>query len=210
MKEHIYALFLDTPQGRNYFYVGRSTREPEIRLGEHKRAAGNKRKTEDVYQFIRQRGIVDGEHVWGHEILCWVDEGNPNDYEDFYVVKLIRAGHKLQNMKAGDARRIAAIAMANSEARINSVADVKKYREQTEFLAGLRAEAHRRKVLGTAEPSARTRAMFDALHAERQEFIQREQAKAKKRAEQREKREREIAEHHARQRELYEKAKKDV
>lgn len=129
--EHIYALYhyLGTTD-KVYFYVGRSSRSSEIRFAEHRANVINKKHTEDVYQYIRNEVLCT---VFEQEILCEVNESEVNDYEDFYVIDLIQKGHKLQNMKHGDAKSIALLNEANilksAGTIINNPQELRVYRD---------------------------------------------------------------------------------
>lgn len=156
-KEFVYALYhyKDGVDKKIYFYVGRSYREVGVRFKEHQRAASSndKRFATDVYDYIRKE-VVCG--IFEEEILCWVDDDNPQDYEDFFVIKLIREGHNLQNEKHGDQKRIAAIADAKElgDVALRDVTELREYRRiREERIAGERAAKLREGVLeGTANP----------------------------------------------------------
>lgn len=149
-KEHIYALYGIRNGVKEYFYVGRSEREPSIRFKEHEYSARNTKKQEDVYLHIRQEFMRCDVFLVEHEVLCWCDEFAPQDYEDFYVIKLIREGYELQNMKHGDQKRLAAIAdakqLATDNVEIATVGQLREYRARKAFE---RSEALRKEVLGT-------------------------------------------------------------
>lgn len=169
--EHIYALYRVWNEEKIYFYVGRSKRAPHIRFSEHQNNARNTKHTEDVYRYIREQATRCDIQLFEQEILCEVDSNNADDYEDFYVVKLIRAGHDLKNMKHGDARRIAATELANSAEVIESVSDVKRYKERKQREAYERSEALKREVL-SVEQTSKMSGFFqkirdDALEARR-------------------------------------------
>lgn len=143
-QERIYALYYEDNQGKHYFYVGRTEREGDARYKEHRAAVlaeNNPKFKTDVYEFIRNE-VPYG--VFYEEVLCVCNQDNPDDYEDFYVVQLIRAGHTLQNMKSGDARRLAATELANSTEVIRSPKDVRAYKDR---IAGEKAAELRRKIL---------------------------------------------------------------
>lgn len=123
-KEFVYALVHYLNGQKIYFYVGRSERDPGIRFKEHQYDANHKHT--DVYTYIRQHVLCQ---IFEEEILCYVDEDEPDDCEFFWVVKLIREGHKLQNEKHGDAKRVAAEKCANTSYAIHKINDVKKYKE---------------------------------------------------------------------------------
>ncbi len=150
-REHIYALYSEYDMVKSYFYVGRSKRSPEIRLNEHLQAVNNTKKTEDVYCHIRDNLMLCGIPVFEHEILCWCDDNEPQDCEDYYVIKLIRKGHKLMNMKKGDAKKTAAqneiMSIAKSKEVFHSVNDLKAYRVKRAAEAYQKSEALRAEVL---------------------------------------------------------------
>lgn len=128
MSDNIYALYhyLNGEGKKIYFYVGH-TNNPERRFNEHRRNAG---RTEDVYKYIRSKVLCQ---IFEMEILCECKDEEPTDYEDFYVIKLIREGHELQNMKHGDAKSYALndeIAdMTKNKITIESVKQLREYRE---------------------------------------------------------------------------------
>ena len=123
--EHIYALYSIKEDVKSYFYVGRSIREPSERLKEHHYAVRNKSKTEDVYKHIRENLVLCDIPYFEQEILCWCNDDEPDDCEDFYVIKLIRGGHKLMNMKRGDAKRVAeAVEIASTSEVFETVAQL--------------------------------------------------------------------------------------
>jgi hypothetical protein len=129
-KEYIYALYHYVNGDKVYFYVGRSEREQGIRFKEHRRAANSKeaRFDTDVYNYIREKVLCT---IFDEEVLCVCEDENPNDYEDYYVIKLIRAGHKLMNMKAGDAKKLAELGeIAATDEVIRSVGELRAYRKR--------------------------------------------------------------------------------
>lgn len=144
--EHIYALVHYIDGKKIYFYVGRSTREPLIRFREHQANVNSVGHREDVYEYIRQSVACT---VFEQEILCYCEDDNENDYEDFYVIKLIQDGHILQNMKKGDAKRIA---LGNEAAVLKSSGvDIRSPRELHIYRAFQKSEALRLKVLADGQ-----------------------------------------------------------
>jgi hypothetical protein len=137
--EQIYALYYEYADERRYFYVGRTERDPKIRLSEHRYKA--KRGTEDVYKFIRQSCQPNGIDVWDMELLV-NDQGDPTeDCEDFWVVLMIRAGHDLKNMKHGDLRKIAELkGLANAPGDFTTVKEFVRFREDYERSLRLKRE----------------------------------------------------------------------
>jgi len=128
MQEYIYALYHYINGTKTYFYVGRSERTKGIRFEEHRANVNRKSHTEDVYTYIREQVLCQ---IFEEEILCTCSD-NANDYEDFYVIKLIRDGHNLQNMKHGDQKKIALLSeiteLNNNSIVINSVSDLRRHR----------------------------------------------------------------------------------
>lgn len=164
--EHIYALYRVWNEEKIYFYVGRSKRAPHIRFSEHQNNARNTKHTEDVYRYIREQATRCDIQLFEQEILCEVDSNNADDYEDFYVVKLIRAGHDLKNMKHGDAKRMAAYELASSSEVIESVSDVKRYKERKQREAYERSEALKREVLGESQRKSKLADFFQKTREE--------------------------------------------
>lgn len=146
MAEFIYALTHYKDGEKKYFYVGRSEREPGVRFAEHRLNANT--RSEDVYRYIRESVQCQ---IFEEEVLCWCEDENSDDYEDFYVVKLIREGHDLKNSKHGDAKRIAATELAWSPEIINTVRDVRLYKERKAREAYERSEALKKKVKGETQ-----------------------------------------------------------
>ncbi len=140
-QEFIYALFHHVDFKKVYFYVGRSARAKGIRHDEHIHAANGERKQEDVYKYIREHVAY---RIFFEDVLCYCKDENPNDYEDFYVVKLLREGAPLQNMKKGDMKKLAELtAISNSTCKIATVSEFKVARAKhratqrdTHFLKG--------------------------------------------------------------------------
>jgi hypothetical protein len=137
--ETIYALYYEYADERKYFYIGRTERDPKIRLREHRHKAA--RGTEDVYRFIREQCQPNGIDVWEMELLV-NDQGDPTeDCEDFWVVLMIRAGHDLKNMKHGDLRKIAQLrGMAEAKGDFTTVKEFVRFRQDYERSLRLKRE----------------------------------------------------------------------
>jgi tRNA uridine 5-carbamoylmethylation protein Kti12 len=137
--EQIYALYYEYADERQYFYVGRTERDPKIRLGEHR--SKSRKGTEDVYRFIRERCEPNGIAVWDMELLV-NDQGDPtDDCEDFWVVLMIRAGHDLKNMKHGDLRKIAQLkGLAHARGDFTTVKEFVRFRDDYECSERLKRE----------------------------------------------------------------------
>jgi hypothetical protein len=90
------------PEIRCFFYVGRSI-DVLRRFKEHNYA--KKAGHEDKYEFIRDleaKGIA-----WEVEVLREIPDGDyPPDNERWFVIKLIREGHQLMNMRYGSKEHI--------------------------------------------------------------------------------------------------------
>jgi hypothetical protein len=143
MSDSIYALYhyLNGKDEKIYFYVGH-TNNPTRRFDEHRRAANSETKKEDVYQYIRNKVLCQ---IFEMEVLCDCKAEEPDDYEDFYVIKLIRDGHELQNMKHGDAKSYALTNEINSLSKNNIT--IENVRQLREYRAGERARKLRERVL---------------------------------------------------------------
>ena len=173
--EHIYALTYWFDGKKIYFYVGRSARDDGIRFKEHQYAAEWGHTS--VYKYIRENVICE---IFEEEILCRCsDEIDVDDSEFYWVVKLIREGHKLMNEKNGDAKRIAAEECAASTYAINTVADVRTYKKMKIKEACDKAEKLRQSIMGTAteeryDPSAAyIKSMASKVAEKREEVKQR-------------------------------------
>lgn len=143
MAKTIYGLFYfdESASGaKRYFYVGRSI-DAFRRFKQHRYAKKNGH--EDKYEFIREiesRGIK-----WDIDVLKEIPEGEyPPDNERWYVIKLIREGHELTNMRYGSEERLKELAEQVSSTKIRSVADVEKYRIRRKYQASKKL---RRRVL---------------------------------------------------------------
>jgi hypothetical protein len=163
--QFIYSLYHEYNGTQIYFYVGRSSRELGIRYAEHQYAAKSKAKQfdTDVYNYIRANVTHSGEkYEFTEKVLCWCDpkdDGNPNDYEDYWVIKMIMDGHPLQNEKHGDERRTALLKEAHdikdSEITLNSVKKLREYRERATWVRSeeLRAKIKQESIENAPEKS---------------------------------------------------------
>lgn len=144
--EQIYALYYEYADTRHYFYVGRTERDPKIRLREHHYKI--KKGKEDVYKFIRERCQPNGIDVWDMELLK-NENGDPTeDCEDFWVVRMIRDGHDLKNMKHGNLRKIAQLkGLAQAKGEFTTVREFVRFRDDYE-----RSERLKREVLENKNP----------------------------------------------------------
>lgn len=138
MPTFIYALnFQPLPGGpRRYFYVGRS-QDVARRFKQHiyLKAQGH----EDKYAYIRElerKGLT-----WDVETLKVIPDGEyPPDNERWAVIKLIREGHDLMNMRYGSAARLKEIAEQARDPTIRGVADVASQRKGRAFSAKKRVQ----------------------------------------------------------------------
>jgi hypothetical protein len=150
-QDQIYALYYDYADERHYFYVGR-TNDPKRRLSEHRANVKNKTHKEDVYQYIRDYRQPNGIDLWDMEVLWSQPNSSAEDCEDFWVVLLIRAKHKLMNMKRGDLHRIALETLSKHPGEFTDVDEFVEFkqrveREQAEQLAYERSDKLRSSVL---------------------------------------------------------------
>jgi hypothetical protein len=167
-QDKIYALYYEWADERQYFYVGH-TYDPKRRIADHRRNVKDPKHKEDVYQFIRERCQPCGIDTWDMEILWTQANCDPEDCEDFWVVLMIRAGHKLQNMKRGDLHRIALEMLAKQQGDFTDVdefVEFKKRVEREQREAYERSERLRREVLGEVPGDPELMAMIQA-NAER-------------------------------------------
>lgn len=137
-KHFIYGLF--SGQLKEYFYVGRSI-DIDRRLREHKYES--RTGTEAKYQFIRALDAL--EIPWHMELLAEVN-AEDEDFEDFYVYKLILEGHPLQNQKMGDAK-----AAAEQTAMDNMRKRGEKFTNPQDFLTARQREIEEEKARKQAE-----------------------------------------------------------
>ncbi|MCE4543259.1 MULTISPECIES: hypothetical protein [unclassified Caballeronia] len=97
----VYGLFTVAEAGkREYFYVGKTRRAVEIRVREH--VYSTLRAQQDVYAFLRKLDAADT--MWDWITLRECNEGeHAPDAERIEVIRLLREGHDLRNMRYGDA-----------------------------------------------------------------------------------------------------------
>lgn len=87
--DQIYALYYDTPKGRQYIYVG-ITSDPKRRWGDHQRGMADEMNLKDAY--IAARAI--GTDRIGFEVL----DDRAEFTEAEWVTKLTEQGHTLTNV----------------------------------------------------------------------------------------------------------------
>ena len=192
MKDHIYTLV--RVDSEEVFYVGR-TNNPTRREVEHRYAAAHGH--EDKYAYIREQ-LKDID--WELRVVREIAEGEVVvDYEDFYVIKYLREGQPLQNMRAGDARQAAAREMAASECEFATVAAVAAWKRERE-------QARER----MAAPITTRHPKLAAFFAEHAQEVEQARAKSGQRAARKVKAERERAKWLAAERAAFEKDKKDL
>ena len=122
MADHIYALYWEYEAKRHYFYVGH-TNDIKTRLTTHRRSS--KTGSEDKYVYIRKELEPAGVE-WNIELIKDIPDGEyPPDYERYYVIQYIRAGHPLKNMKHGDLEKHKEIEEQVADLAIRTVVDVK-------------------------------------------------------------------------------------
>jgi hypothetical protein len=142
MTRTIYGLYyIDPGTGtKRYFYVGRSF-DVGRRLRQHHYA--KRARHEDVYGFIRDLEAAGID--WHHDVLKVIPVGEyALDNERWFVIKLTREGHQLQNMRYGSVERRQELARMISAPSIRSAADVARYRTRRRFAASKRL---RRRIL---------------------------------------------------------------
>ena len=143
--EQIYALYYEWEDQRQYFYVGRTGRNPQIRKNEHRLKSRTGR--EDVYQFIREQCQPNGIDTWDMELLETEPNGTPEDCEDFWVVLMIRAGYDLKNMKHGDLHRISLEILSRERGEFQTVDEFVHFRERVAREQYERSQALKKSVL---------------------------------------------------------------
>jgi hypothetical protein len=160
--EQIYALYYEQDDQRQYFYVGRTGRDPKIRHNEHK--LRSKTGTEDVYKYIRENLQPSGIAVWDMELLVSDDVSSSEDCEDFWVVLMIRAGHDLKNMKHGDAQKIAEIYdLAGAPGDFTTVREFVRLRNRVEQDNYARSERLKKSVAAMVDsPRGDLKTILDA------------------------------------------------
>lgn len=120
--QYVYALTCWKDCKKVYFYVGRTSRPQGVRLHEHRTST----RTTSVYKYINEQ-VPAG--IFEEEVLSQIsDDMDAEDSEFFWVVKMIREGHDIQNERNGDAKRVAAIECAKSSIQINNLNDVRNYK----------------------------------------------------------------------------------
>lgn len=149
----IYALYLTTPDGsRQYFYVGKTRRAIAARVREHVNRTS--RGHEDLYVHLRALAAAGAD--WACEELRVCDAQYEPDVERFEVVRLLRLGHDLCNMRYGDAGHRAELIRLRDDPAIRSAADVRRARLDATSRAELRRAVKARGRL-------RRRALADLL-----------------------------------------------
>ena len=100
----VYGLYALWPSGtRDFFYVGQ-TQDLKRRMKEHE--YGKRYRHEDVYECLREMEAM--ELPWHAEILELVGgDVRSSSAERDQVVRMIRAGHELRNMRHGMVRYLA-------------------------------------------------------------------------------------------------------
>lgn len=84
---------------------------------------------EDLYVHLRSLARAGVE--WTYEELRTCDAEYEADAERFEVVRLLRQGHDLCNMRFGDARQRAELARLRDDPAVRSAADVRRVRLET-------------------------------------------------------------------------------
>lgn len=133
----VYGLYTTDDTGkRHYFYVGRTRRSVNVRVREHVQHAARS----DVDLAIYLRYLKQQDTSWNHDLLREVRRDEyQQDAERWEVIRLLRLGHDLRNMRYGDATYRAELARQTEDAaRIRSLADVTAARTASERMAALR------------------------------------------------------------------------
>ena len=127
MSRQLYALFTIKGGHPSYFYVGKS-HEPARRMKQHV-AGARVGRHEDVYDRIRElnaHGIS-----WEMEILGSIAASDYEaDAERFEIIRMVRAGHQLMNMRHGSRETQEEAARQVADPAIRSAADVRRDRER--------------------------------------------------------------------------------
>lgn len=149
--DFIYGLYVDFEDERTYFYIGRSI-HPTVRLKEHHYAKKN--GTESKYQFIRD--LERAGLVWNMEILDTITTAE-QEYESWWVYKMLCEKHPLQNMKAGDIRQA-----AQQDAMHSMVSRKESFNDARTFL-----DAQEREIKEAAARAATARLQAKSIQGSR-------------------------------------------
>ena len=116
-----------TTNTRIPFYVG-ETSNFEQRLKDHQRAGKNANETSTlVYQTIKE--FNEAGIAWTMEPVAEFGEEGPTDLEDEWIMRHLYNGHKLTNMKKGNANWMAEREVAAADMRSRKINSYRKYRE---------------------------------------------------------------------------------
>lgn len=138
----VYGLFTRAADGqKRYFYVGKTRRSIATRIREH--VSRLSKGHEDVYNYLRR---LDDSHIeWSYECLRFcAHQEYVQDAERYEVIRLLRLGHDLCNMRYGDANHKAELARQTADVSLRSVADVMKARLATEYAYEVRRQVKNR------------------------------------------------------------------
>jgi hypothetical protein len=122
MAYYVYGLFTRSDnEEKRYFYVGKTRRAVELRAREHKYRV--EKGHEDLYAFLRHLEAAGVR--WEEEVLreCGGSEYVP-DAERFEVIRLLRLGHDLRNMRYGDASHRGELARQVNTIWIRDASDI--------------------------------------------------------------------------------------
>lgn len=145
----VYGLYtVDENGNQRYFYVGMTGRSIPERVGEHRHGAY--RRHEDVYKYLQQLDRDDINWTWAELRHC-KGEHYWKDAERWEVIRLLKLGHDLLNMRYGNVARRAKLAQQVADVTIRSADDVVRARV-TSFRArvvgrSIRQQRLRRKLL---------------------------------------------------------------
>ena len=202
MKETIYALTIDIDNTPYFFYVGR-TIDQARRLKEHRANSYNPKHKEDVYEFIREHKIHEDFYMTDLE----ASEVDGMHYEDLWVIRLVREGYELQNMKHGDTLVIMNELIASGK-DFNNVEVLKREKKAIEDrIAGERSARLRESINEQTIPTHQPDWLLEALENSRLRSVEeckRKAAKERKNEQKRKEREEQYRKEHEHTRHLFE------
>jgi len=116
-----------TTNTRIPFYVG-ETSNFDQRLKDHQRAGKNADATSTlVYQTIKE--FNEAGITWTMEAVTEFGKEGPTDLEDEWIMRHLYNGHKLTNMKKGNANWMSEREAAAKDMRLRKISSYRKYRE---------------------------------------------------------------------------------
>jgi len=168
-----------TTNTRIPFYVG-ETSNFEQRLKDHQRAGKNADATSTlVYQTIKEFNEAD--ITWTMEPIVEFGQEGPTDLEDEWIMRYLYDGHKLTNMKKGNANWMVEREVAAKDMRKRGISSYRKYRQiitqedaDRKHAEWQRKELEKKRLQEEAEMLVRSKERNNQLIFERQQKERRE------------------------------------